>query len=672
MAKVASCPSCGAPVEFKSVVSVLAVCDYCQSTLLRKGEEFENLGKMAELVADRSPLQRGAEGRWDGVHFALIGRIQLRYAQGLWNEWHLLFDDGRSGWLSEAGGEYVLSLPQPPKAALPGFDAIRVGEWLTLDGRTFTVANKLSAECVAGEGELPFKVGAGYAAPVVDLRDEAGGFATLDYSDDPARPVVFVGRSVEFSSLGWANLRADIPLPQANVQVRAFNCPNCGAPRKVEHADIVTVGCTGCGALLDTSSSDEVRLIERVAAQIKLPRLPLGSKGTLRGEPVELIGFMRRATRIEGVEYAWDEYLCLGRDNRLIWLTEYAGHWNIARVLQRSIDTTKGDLRFEGERFKHFQTYPAHVRYVLGEFPWRVRIDETVKVADYVAPPQMLSWESGADEVTWTLAEYAEPLEIALAFEFAQALPEPQGVFANQPNPHAISHRSVCRRFWAFLFAGLAIYVAMLFLSPGGELLRESLVFDADDDEPQLSREFRLAAPTGRLEVRHDTNLDNNWLALDLTLLNKDTGEAWQAQRELSRYAGVEDGEHWTEGSGSDAVVFADLPAGTYVLAADAEIGTDKPGKPLAGAMVPDFSSPQSLAAGKMVPLTGERLAPPRPVRTQLTVSQPGPRGSSFALLAIFLALFPIFTRLRLWNFEVARWAESDHPMVTADEGGDD
>jgi hypothetical protein len=43
------------------------------------------------------------------VHFALIGRIQIKYSQGIWNEWHLLFDDMRTGWLSEAGGEYVLT-----------------------------------------------------------------------------------------------------------------------------------------------------------------------------------------------------------------------------------------------------------------------------------------------------------------------------------------------------------------------------------------------------------------------------------------------------------------------------------------------------------------------------------------------------------------------------------
>lgn len=92
MAITASCPSCGAPVVFQSASSVFAVCAYCSSTLVRHDQNLEDIGKMAALVEDRSPLQLGTEGSYKGVHFALIGRIQIKYEQGIWNEWHLLFD----------------------------------------------------------------------------------------------------------------------------------------------------------------------------------------------------------------------------------------------------------------------------------------------------------------------------------------------------------------------------------------------------------------------------------------------------------------------------------------------------------------------------------------------------------------------------------------------------
>ena len=89
----ANCPTCGAPVLFKSSASFHGVCEFCRSTLVRHGGNLENLGRMADLLEDASPIRLGTEGRYKGVHFAVVGRIQLKYASGVWNEWHLLFDD---------------------------------------------------------------------------------------------------------------------------------------------------------------------------------------------------------------------------------------------------------------------------------------------------------------------------------------------------------------------------------------------------------------------------------------------------------------------------------------------------------------------------------------------------------------------------------------------------
>jgi hypothetical protein len=119
--------------------------------------------------------------------------------------------------------------------------------------------------------------------------------------------------------------------------------------------------------------------------------------------------------------------------------------------------------------------------------------------------------------------------------------------------------------------------------------------------------------------------------------VNQDTGEAWQAARELGYYHGVDGGESWSEGSRSAEIVFRELPPGNYVLAVDGEL---------------DPSSP--------------------PVQGQLKVSHTGPRWSSLILLFLALAPFPIFTRIRRGSFEVSRWAESDHPIVTSSSDDDD
>lgn len=636
MARTARCPACGAPVEFKSVASILAVCDYCQSTLIRSGEELENLGKMAALLEDQSPVQRGAEGRWQGQHFGVIGRIQLRYDAGLWNEWHLLFDDGKSGWLSEAGGEYVISLPKWSAETLPRFEELKVGGRQLLDGRPFTVTNILTAECIAGEGELPFKVGAGYPAPVADLRDETGRFATLDYSDDAAKPLLFLGAAVDFRELAWANLRQDIPLPEVTVAARRFDCPACGAPLTVSHENIVSVGCGSCGAVID-AGDERLKILAKAAERLQVrPLLPLGAEGRLRGEAVEVIGFMHRHMVAEGSRYYWSEYLLAGPEGKLIWLTEYDGHWNIAWTLSRSALAVVGNVRYGDQEFKHFQGYQAFVDYVIGEFPWRVRLGEMVKVEDYVAPPRLLCRETTVDEETWTLAEYLSPDELREAFKLKTALAAPRGIFANQPNPFADSHGQVHRRFWRFLGLGLAIHFLLLFFGPHGRLVDQNLIHGPNDDEPKLGAEFRLTGAKNRIELEHDTTVDNNWVAFNTTLVNKDSGENWQVAREIGHYSGVDGGESWSEGSRSDEVVFADLPPGNYVLAVESDMDANA-----------------------------------RPVGDRLRVAKAGPRWSSLFLLIGFLAIFPLYTFVRHRSFEVKRWADSDHPIVT-ESGGDD
>ncbi len=169
----ANCPACGAPVVFKSSASFHGVCEFCRSTLVRHGGNLDNLGRMADLVEDASPLRLGTEGRYKGVHFAVIGRIQLHYAAGIWNEWHVLFDDMRGGWLSDAGGEYTISFLKPPGGALPEFSTLKPNQELKLAGRDFVVTDIEEAMCIAGEGELPFAFGAGYPAQLVDLRSAA-------------------------------------------------------------------------------------------------------------------------------------------------------------------------------------------------------------------------------------------------------------------------------------------------------------------------------------------------------------------------------------------------------------------------------------------------------------------------------------------------------------------
>ncbi|MBL8428871.1 MAG: DUF4178 domain-containing protein [Dechloromonas sp.] len=641
MAVSAHCPSCGAPVVFKSASSVFAVCEYCQSTLVRHDQNLEDIGKMAALVEDRSPLQLGAEGSYKGVHFALIGRIQIKYSQGIWNEWHLLFDDMRTGWLSESGGEYVLTFAQFVGEALPQFNDLKIGQRFVLASQTWTVSNIEKAECIAGQGELPFKVGAGYPVAAVDLRNQAN-FATLDYSETP--PLLFVGEAVDFPSLKMANLRDGMAIPTKAVEARVFRCPSCGSPMAARSKDILAVGCASCGAVVD-AADESYRILSKslgMRDEKYSPRLPLGSKGRLDGKPVEVIGFLVKRCVVDAIAYNWSEYLLATEHGTYRWLTEYNGHWNVVDVLSKppaggiiEVDS----VRHGGQVFKHFATtQAAEVIQVAGEFTWRVRRGETNRVVDYVAPPLMLSSESTGNDLSWSQGSYVEPQVIAEAFGLKADLPKPTAVFANQPNSWNETNRRIWSLFWKLALAAILLQAFFALFSSGRLLLRQDFTFEPQRGEEVQTREFEITGHPSKIAVRNQTSLDNNWIGLDMMLVNKVTGTAWPAARELSFYSGY-DGGSWTEGSREDEVVFLNIPAGTYYLTLDPDMAPDKP------VAVRDTVEVHTASAG----------------------------WSNFVLVMIFLIIFPIFTAMRHAAFEARRWAESDHAPVSSDDAdGDD
>ena len=500
---------------------------------------------------------------------------------------------------------------------------------------------KQAAEVGGREQQVGVGPRTAQAVAAADLRNETR-FATLDYSESP--PLLFVGEAVRFDTLKMTNLR-DGAAPTVTVQAQVFRCPGCGSPMQARSRDILAVGCASCGTVVDTADRN-YKVLSRARQGEReqyVPRLPLGSKGVLEDKPVEVIGFLVRRCKVEGIAYTWREYLLAGEHGTYRWLTEYNGHWNIVDVLSRPPATSGivevDSLRFGGQVFKHFSTTPiAEVIQVTGEFTWRVKRGETNRVVDYVAPPLMLSSEATSNDLNWSQGCYATPESIAAAFKLPNALPEPIGVYANQPNPWADTTRRVWTLFLKLALVAIVVQSFFFFMSSEKTLLRQDFTFEPRSSDEVQSGEFTLAGKQRKLAVRQSTSLDNNWIGLDLLLVNKTTGQAWPAARELAYYWGYDDGR-WTEGSRDDEVVFVNIPAGTYYLTID-----------------PDMPPDKNVA-----------------VRDRLEVLTPRAGWSNFIIVMLFLAAFPIFATMRKAAFETRRWAESDHAPVSSDDSdGDD
>lgn len=220
------CPQCGAPVKFTSTASVMAVCGACRSTLLKDAESVKRIGEMADVLEDYSPLCLGAAGSVDGKRFDVIGRIQLRYEDGFWNEWYVWFEDGADGWLSDASGQYALTRRRTVKSTqgLPAFADIAPGDVLKLDGQRFVAADVRRAQAGGAQGELPFVPGKGWEAKVADFRS-LDAFLTLDFSDGP-EPELYIGKAFDLSAMQAASLRSN---EQGGRDGRPFSRPDQGA-----------------------------------------------------------------------------------------------------------------------------------------------------------------------------------------------------------------------------------------------------------------------------------------------------------------------------------------------------------------------------------------------------------------------------------------------------------
>jgi hypothetical protein len=199
------CPNCSAPIQFRWSSAVQTVCERCRSVVVRHDVDLEAIGEVSDLPPDSSPIQQGTEGRFDDRPFTVIGRIVYEHAGGGWNEWHLAFADGSSGWLADAQAEYAVSTLVTPPHALPAAKELTVGYEYSWRGHALQVTTLTRARYKGVEGELPFEYWGKEEVLFADLRGHDSTFATIDYSD--SAPLLFVGRFVEYDDLSLRHMR---------------------------------------------------------------------------------------------------------------------------------------------------------------------------------------------------------------------------------------------------------------------------------------------------------------------------------------------------------------------------------------------------------------------------------------------------------------------------------
>jgi hypothetical protein len=433
----------------------------------------------------------------------------------------------------------------------------------------------------------------------------------------------------------------------AAVQAKSISCPNCGGAVELRgFAHTLSAVCPQCLTVLD-ASTPEVQILQTFQGKTRTqPTIALGSRGKIGDTPYEVIGFQVRQVSSDGDSYSWDEYLLFNPYKGFRYLTEYNGHWNFVHVEsalpEQSRSAGKLAMRYGGKTYLSFDSMTASTVYVLGEFPWRVKMGDSVACQDFVAPPSMLSSESTGGEITWSCAEYMTGSQVWQAFKLPGSPPPAYGIFANQPSPYGGSIGSSWRT-WLWLNVALAA-LAFLFMiiSPGRVAFSDHYVYSQGvktdvafaNTEAFVTPTFQLDGRDSNVELSIHTDLDNNWVYFNFALINNQTGQTFDFAREVSYYHDS-DG---SEGSRDNSVIVPSVPSGQYYLRVEPEMARGSP-----------F------------------------VAYDLQLRRNVVNYGFFFVAGLLLLIPPFVTTIRRGSFEAARWRESDYaPSASSSSGGGD
>lgn len=638
-----SCPSCAGPIEFLAGSTIVVICPFCKTAVARTDRGVEDLGKIAEVVESHSPLKLGLKGNYKGNRFELTGRAQLKHELGgSWDEWYATFSNGWVGWLAEAQGRFYMTFFQPlaDGVTLPAFSNLQLGQVVSeIPSRTpLMVQEKGRATYSAAEGEIPYKLVPGEQFEYADLAGKENAFATIDYSIDP--PWVFLGDQVTLQDIGLGDAKP-AERDARSVASASLQCPNCAGPLELIVPDrSERVACPYCESLLDVDNGS-LKYLKTLKPPANAPEFvaPIGAEGTFPGGvKFKIIGAMVRSVTIDGNKYFWHEYLLYNPMIGFRWLVHSDNHWNFVEPINAADVEQIGGIsygstaKYNGTTFKIFQDAMAVVEFVKGEFYWRVEQGETVRAADYVAAPLMLSQEISPGEINWSAGVYMTNEEVEEVFGIS-GLPRPWGIAPNQPFTGQFYYT------WGALPL-LLLFVVAIFMIPftgiSNTVLNQNITLpplvNATTAQVAFSQPFDLKA-NRNVRITASAPVNNSWVDLDVDLINEQSQEVESIGIPIEFYSGVDGGESWSEGGQFQNLTISSLPAGKYTLRVEG---------------------------------TWQNWQAQMPV--QIKVDQGVNRGVNFVCALLLLLLVPVIGLIRKMTFESKRWADS----MFSYSGGDD
>lgn len=351
------------------------------------------------------------------------------------------------------------------------------------------------------------------------------------------------------------------------------SCPNCSATIKYyDWEGSAYFGCSSCHTYFHYENFQTEILKTFPHSDSIKPALDFGAEGVIDGKKFIVVGVIRKRDNNEGV--TWDEYMLLDKAEESYYVLAYTeGDWTFVWKSERQdfkvMNTMVNGDDFVAMQYDPYRKYNEYTRYqfetlyAAGEFDTNIIADDgNMRVAEYLAFPDLLISETNDEGRIWYRGRVVPYKKVKNAFKNINAV----GTEYDDEDED--------KSGYIFKVAGLLtvlMILAMVFLgfsNSSEEIYNRGFLTERDSSSwgkytPIDAGTMRVNGPTA-LNVNLKGNIDNEWLEVAVTMVNKKTGKTYEFTKVLEYYHGYEGGESWSEGSGDKNAVLSAVESGTY------------------------------------------------------------------------------------------------------------
>ncbi|MBW8684340.1 DUF4178 domain-containing protein [Chitinophaga rhizophila] len=556
------CPSCSRTITFTSPHTTVKVCE-C-GTVINKMGDGSFIPRPFHTIADKaSVIAPGTHGQWNGKTFTVLGRFRTWNEETVINYWTIIFQDENPAYLVEGYGIYAIHLPRQTPSELKG-DVIRnlkPGNKKVLNGEEYMLLRKETSRKWDVEGEL-YIPECNTTFLTYDFSSASGNIIHIIEYWPQVQPA-FEVHYTTFSALSLTNKR-----PYENNGM-TFRC-QCGNVIQVSTFPYAqSAACGNCSQpyvyknLLDFTPATYNKKAK------PSPSITPGAAGMIKGINYKVIGYIMKEER-NPHKARWTEYTLFNEQEGYAFLSEFEGHWIYLREYGKTPvpqDMLTEGFRYEGKEYDLFNSYSFSVISAQGEFPANPFNDGSVQCWEFISPPIMWSREESATEgIAWFKGQHVTDKELQEAFGDAATLPIKLGTGALQPNGY-VNLKDMVKYTLAAVAILILIHLSVASVNERKLLVDNEVYFnDSTNTQTSVVGDVYLNKSSSNVMLEISSSLDNTWVEVEATLVNKSSGKEYSVSKGIEYYSGMDDGESWSEGNRKAEVYMSSIPGGDYTL----------------------------------------------------------------------------------------------------------